>query len=403
MIEHPRRTDKRQARRQNAAMATAIPTDLAEIARIDDGRATLRNLLITQRYHDLSHCLRETIGGDDANWSTFATWASKTAGDNIRGDEVPECVRDLVERGMRHQQHDVLAATVRRLLPAFVIERATVFDAARTALADVSAQIAHGNREVFAELAPLFAGFCALVAPGAAADDDGFNLFLAGLRPGPVERYGQGELRRAFTAYRAAHATADPGLRARLMLMGNVLIGFHEQARLQPWIRGAMAAPVADTVVAGLRQAVRDALPHVLEEWALRELDDEIDAFGAALEHEWNEIAGRHFLSLDLPGGGRLSLGEDIPPLPDGATYPELLRAIADPAALVRLIARFDRSAAGGTASHDWAALGDRMNFILNLFRSRQLTADLYDQPFSEAQRAEIEQDRVPDSRLGPL
>jgi len=345
-------------------MPTAIPTDLAEIARMGAGEATLRNLLITQRYRDLSHCLRETIGGDDANWSTFATWASKTAGDSIRGDEVPECVRDLVERGMRHAQHDVLAATVHRLVPGFVFERAAIFDAVRTALADTGAQIATGNREVFAELAPLFAGFCTLLAAGAGDDEDAFTLFLAGLRPGPVERYGQGELRRALIAYRTARGTADPGLRARLMLLGNVLIGFHEQARLQPWIRGAMAAPVADTVVAGLRQATRDLLPGPLEDWALRDLDDEIDAFGAALEHEWDEVAGRYFMALDLPGGRRLSLGEDIPPLPDGATYPELLRTIADPVPLMHLIERFDRSAAGGTASHDWALLADRMNFI---------------------------------------
>lgn len=381
-------------------MAMAVPTDLAEIARMGAAEATLRNLLITQRYHDLSQCLRDTIGCDDANWSTFATWASKTAGDSIRGDEVPECVRDLVERGMRHAQHDVLAATVHRLVPGFVFERATIFDSVRTALADVSAQIATGNREVFAELAPLFAGFCALLTPGSAGDDDAFTLFLAGLRPGPVERYGQGELRRALTAYRTARTTDDPGLRARLMLLGNVLIGFHEQARLQPWIRGAMAAPIADTVVAGLRQAVRDALPGPLEDWALQRLDDDIDAFGAALEHEWNEVAGHYFLALDLPGGGRLSLGEDIPPLPDGTTYPELLRTIADPVPLMHLLERFDRSAADGTATHDWAVLADRMNFILNLFRSRQLTADLFEQPFSDAQRAEIEQRRVP---AGPL
>ena len=85
--------------------------------------------------------------------------------------------------------------------------------------------------------------------------------------------------------------------------------------------------------------------------------------------------------------------------------FPELLLTVTDPAALVKLIGRFDRSndAGGGTASHDWAVLGDRMNFILNLFRSRQCEADLFDQPFSDDQRAEIEEWRVPDRSMGPL
>ena len=254
-------------------MATAIPTDLAEIVGLENARATLRNLLITQRYHELSLCLRETIGGADANWSTFATWASKTAGENIRGDDVPGFVRDMVERGTRHEQHDVLASAVHLLVPGFVIEHTAIADAAGVALADVSTQIAGGNREVFKELAPLFAGFCGLPAPGPANEDAAFDRFLAGIRPGPVQRSGQGELRRALTAYRRAVRTHDPGLRARLMLMGNVLIGYHEQARLQPWIQRAMAAPVADTLVAGLRQTVRDILPRGLDDWALRKLD----------------------------------------------------------------------------------------------------------------------------------
>lgn len=386
-------------------MPSAIPTDLAEIAGIEDGRATLRNLLITQRYHDLSLCLQETIGGDDANWSTFATWASKTAGENIRGDEVPGFVRDLVARGTRHQQHDMLASAVRYLVPGFVIDRTAIGKAARVALADVSRHIAGGNREVFAESAPVFAGFCGLKGADGVIEDDAFDRFLAGLRPGPVERSGQGELRRALTAYRKAMRTDDPALRARLMLMGNVLIGFHEQARLQPWIQRAMEAPVADTLVAGLRDTVRDVLPRGLDEWALRELHGAIESFAAALEQEWNEIAGRYFMSLALPGGKRLVLGADIPPLPGGATFPALLVTIADPAALVRLIGRFDRSNddGGGTASHDWAVLGDRMNFILNLFRSRQCEADLFDQPFSDRQRAEIEEHRVPKRSMGPL
>jgi hypothetical protein len=47
--------------------------------------------------------------------------------------------------------------------------------------------------------------------------------------------------------------------------------------------------------------------------------------------------------------------------------------------------------------------LDDRMNFIVNLFRSRQQDAELLDQPFNDKQRAEIEARRVPKPELGKL
>ena len=32
-------------------------------------------MLITQCYHDLSSALAEALGGENANWCTYATWA----------------------------------------------------------------------------------------------------------------------------------------------------------------------------------------------------------------------------------------------------------------------------------------------------------------------------------------
>jgi hypothetical protein len=43
------------------------------------------------------------------------------------------------------------------------------------------------------------------------------------------------------------------------------------------------------------------------------------------------------------------------------------------------------------------------MNFIVNLFRSRQIHAPLLGQPFSDAQLALIEQGQVPGAELGRL
>src|SRR6185436_9966532 len=57
------------------------------------GNPVLRNLLITQCYHDLSTGLAELLSGGNANWCTFATWASKTAGCFVRKDELPAALR----------------------------------------------------------------------------------------------------------------------------------------------------------------------------------------------------------------------------------------------------------------------------------------------------------------------
>src|SRR5688572_18232435 len=55
---------------------------------------TLRNLFITQGYHELSGALSRMLGSS-ANWCTFATWASKQAGQTIR--------REDLERFLEHE------------------------------------------------------------------------------------------------------------------------------------------------------------------------------------------------------------------------------------------------------------------------------------------------------------
>ena len=48
-----------------------------------------RNRLITQMYFDLARAMDAALCGEDANWLTFGTWASHTAGGFIRGDHGP--------------------------------------------------------------------------------------------------------------------------------------------------------------------------------------------------------------------------------------------------------------------------------------------------------------------------
>src|SRR5688572_26321752 len=46
----------------------------------------LRNLRVTLGYHDLSRGLARLVGYENANWCTFAVWASRQAGVFVRGE-----------------------------------------------------------------------------------------------------------------------------------------------------------------------------------------------------------------------------------------------------------------------------------------------------------------------------
>jgi len=62
--------------------SSAIPT-LADVDVIGAcPHPALRNLRITQAYHELSAAMAQRIGSG-ANWCTFATWASKQAGQSM--------------------------------------------------------------------------------------------------------------------------------------------------------------------------------------------------------------------------------------------------------------------------------------------------------------------------------
>ena len=67
-------------------------TTTLDLARVEHVRATpdvvLRNLRITQFYHDTATELR-AHRPHDVSWFAFGTWASRTAGEFIRGEEVP--------------------------------------------------------------------------------------------------------------------------------------------------------------------------------------------------------------------------------------------------------------------------------------------------------------------------
>ena len=63
-----------------------VPTT-ADVETIAAGtEPVLRNLRITQSYHELAQATA-ALTGSGANWCAFATWASRQAGLTIRGEE----------------------------------------------------------------------------------------------------------------------------------------------------------------------------------------------------------------------------------------------------------------------------------------------------------------------------
>jgi hypothetical protein len=386
---------------------------IADIVGMGEDEAVVRNLLITQRYHDLSRALADTIDGGNVNWSTFATWASKTAGQSIRNEEVPPFVVEVVSDAEDDVMHPFgkIESEIQRVIATTGFHVSFLLAPIEDTLKTVSTSISAGNLKVFRELAPQFERFVQSFRGDTAPTQGKLDDWLQPLSKDPTTADGPGQalLRDAFTAYVAAIRATDPVVKARLVLLGNCLIGLHEQTRLQPQIEGAMDAPIDDIlkrhlhaslgVGAGSDAGVFGRLVSAIEQPLLHLTD--------IVEDIWERVATRFLMSLALPGGASLPLGRNIPKEAAARPYlPVALQNITEPVDLVKLLAAYDRARGAtniGSASVDWRALEDRMNFIVNLFRSRQQDEELWGQPFSDEQRANIEARTVPPADLGKL
>jgi hypothetical protein len=362
----------------------------------------LRNLLITQCYHDLSSEIGRVLGTSNANWCTFATWASKTAGRFIRNEEVPDVFRKLLEdsHGFQAGATRILHG-LRSLHPAMaLIPEHGLLGLADKIMHDVSNQIIAGNLKVFAELAPVFSRFIHLF-DGDRFDAKGADQLLGSLRVGPSGKDGQSLLREAMEHFIAAARESDPLKKAQHMLIANAQTGLHEQIRLQPFIAGSLNAPVED-VLSGLWETHHQAAP---EPSLFGRIHALWDRMGAAVVHDaekvWDTFSAIELMTLAVPGQV-LHLGSALPPVQAKPLYPEPLVKISnnEAYALLEQYDALDPHAEGRVGANDWTSLAQRMRYILALFRSRQQEGTMLSSPFSQAQHAELWLDRVPP---GPL
>jgi hypothetical protein len=361
-----------------------------------------RNLRITQAYHELSAAVA-LVTGSGANWCTFATWASKQAGQSIRGDDLGRRIEDAF------REAEVVRRVVERIRDARraagrAVDASTVLSAIREACAPlltvtrVAEAVARGNKKVFDEIGREFARFPALrgtVDVDAAAID----AFCEGLRPGDPPD-GQRLLAAAFRDYDVAHAIADDKARAERMLLANVRIGLHEQTRLQPEIAEALNAPLPDPAVVR-RRLVAALFPSAerLPEPLARRVSGALDEMGARfldrLRAIVRAVVTEELMTLVLPDG-TLRLGRDLT-----GGFPSQLRSLVDPE-LVDLLRAVNPTtdAPRGSGADDWASLPQRMHFIADLFRMQHANAALFQAPFTPDQLRSIAAGRTPDGAL---
>ena len=367
-----------------------LPFSVDDIASEKD--PVLRNLLITQRYHEFAVQLRDAGIGEDATWCAFAVWASKTAGATIRGEVLPS-QDDILANAeilgfLQRFSHGIIGRVLTHLMHNHVAR------AIKTITEDVSASIAEGNVLVFSELAPLFTELLAAYqsadppTPQATA-----SAFAATERALQAAEDTSG-VATAFGAYRDA-LFAPPG-RATMVLQANTLAVAHEQQRLQPAISKALDAAVYDTLKEGVENDVVRLVP---TSQARRVFDGLMDHLCRVLDRAWSEVLTEVLMQL-VTASETFDLRRDVPPL-RGQMFPVDLVDLSGTAA-ADAVATWDKTHGTGKPSgaDDWAELPKRMNFIVNLFRSRQRDPVLFKPPFTPSQVAALSRWEVPP---GPL
>lgn len=385
-----------------------IPT-IDEVQRIlSTGDPVIRNLQITQCYHELSTVLahRTRLA---ANWCTFATWASKQAGQTIRKEDLAR----LLERRLRSSPESIRAADsiavtaglegeVRSENPLDLVLSAQNFSPAIERASDA---VSRGNRKVFEEIGREFARFYQICLLDQVPDSKKIGRFCEELRTGdPPE--GQSYLRQAFTHYYQALFEIDRKTQAELVLLANIEIGFHEQTRLQPEIAESLDAGFISfsqfsrplfTSIFPMSGWVK--LAHLYARRLLGRptaLDMAIQALFAAARSHLRQAITETMMAISLPSGVLLSLGEDL-----AAAFPDSLKLIVNPD-LRLLLDKYDPTPDSPFASgvFDWADLADRLHFIIDLFRCYQENQNLFEPPFSAEQVLAINSATLPGGRL---
>lgn len=327
--------------------------------------ARVRNELITRTYGDLAQAMAGLLGTNDATWAGFGQWASTTIGGYL-SLRIP-ILGDLIGQAFGDGNRDVFAdigrahttflATVGRAY----VEGADLPGAWVQCAADLQRRLFSppgGPLDATAE------GFWRdTLDPRSRPDGSRYNLLLV----------------LGFRAYYRALITGDPERRSRSILLGNCLIGLHEQRLLARAI-GAGFRSWLRTITAPWRllQPRARLLGHVPTGWQLR------------LESFWIHLATRHLIGVRLPWGtvrigGAVPVGErPIEVLRVSMAGSESshhdsrpVRSLTDEELLGQA---FERFTVTGEPAECWGNLRSRMAYIMALFARHQRSVGWFDQ-----------------------
>ena len=351
---------------------------------LEQKNLVVRNLQVTQGYYRISSALKKCVSSKNVNWTSFATHASKTAGQALRHELMPKILKSSMLRlggyentfmffkdGLGNADPQLSDDQTSRLGEAF---------------RQVSLLISDGNITVFDELAWPFTAFINAFKDDWDYDKVKLDAFLdEHLLPGPLSEGGQDYLREAFTAFYNARYETRAKAKAAYVLQGNLLVGLHEQARLQPQIEQAMAVPLE------------------LFSDAPKSPGERMQAFkkqSPMMREVISKAFTRMMMSITLPSR-ELRLGETIIAPTRVSSFPTDLLDIENPRCL-ELVRMFESSqdTLSGSGAGNWSSLRDRMSFVVDFFRSHQQYKRMWEPPFSEEQVPVIESGHFP---AGPL
>lgn len=424
----------------------SIESSWQSIVAMED-QPVLRNLLISQGYHELSDGFARMLGPENVTWFSFAAWSSKVVGQFIQNEELPQLLRFWIEGSGSNDRRLQRLNTQLRSLHADPrdAERAALDMAVRSAINDMRMYLAEGNTQVFAELAPAFSRFLNEFGDDRVPDPARLQRYLETLEGGPIEpdkvhvdpktreleliaRGGQSLLREAARHYYKAKFEFDAKRRAERILLANATVGLHEQTRLQTYIAGALDAPIGNVLVNKTHDALAERVGNdVLGPRGYAIVDRLLSPITDHVQDVFHRFATELMMTLKLPDG-TLRLGRDLPAAPGQPLFPPVLVDIQDPELGV-MLAQYealaerseehdalrhledvaedllgklgiDRNIAIGTGADDWVSLSQRMRYIMELFRSRQQNMRLLEPIFSASQVAALAQNRIPE---GPL
>lgn len=384
-----------------------IPTveDTIRIAGIND--PVIRNLNITQGYYELSQAMLKYTDGNP-NWCTFAIWASKQAGQSIRKEDLSRTFEQLFQHSPEitliintlAQHSDVIKNLPEvKSISGFILKVLnpdTVFEHSAHAVAE-------GNKKVFSEIGGEFARFLSIFRSEQDFTDENISMFCAAFKPGDPPD-GQQMLRDAFTSYFESRKESDPKLKAEMIHHSNLLIGYHEQTRLQPQIVEALNAAFKNENEIKNR-FLREFLPgfwlrirYYISKLLQRKLplDEAIDQLLNIAKQKMREVITEYMMTLYIPGSEVLKLGKDL-----NKNFPESLEQISNQK-LKELLLKIDPTpdSVNESGAKDWGELADRIHFIADFFRTYFEHRPLYSQPFTDEQVKFLMAGKIPSGKL---